>query len=174
MRAFVLRVALVALLGLAADHGKISTGGQTDADTRALGMTPAVACASINGLEDYVPLDEPAVTRDDKLLVYFEPRNYRTEKAGTEYRAFLTVDARLRKRADKRVLRKKDDIVKYQPKSRAPLGRIYLSATIELKPYEPGEYDLDIILHDKLAKGSPATQTLAFRILSSARQDCEQ
>jgi hypothetical protein len=129
-----------------------------------LGMTTAVVCKSITGYKDYVALDEPARTRDEKLLIYYEPLEYATEQVGREHQAHLTQDVKLRKRGEKKVIWQKNDLVKYQPKSNSPPTLIYLSNTIALKAYEPGDYDLEIILHDRISKGPVATQVVRFTI----------
>lgn len=135
-----------------------------DASSARVKMTPAVVCETITGYKDYVELEEPSRARDEKLLLYYEPTEYAYKKVGNVYQAHLTQDVKLRKHGDKKVIWQKNDILKYEPKSKSPPGFIYLSNTIALKPYEPGEYDLEIILHDQIGKGPVATQVVRFTI----------
>ena len=77
-------------------------------------MTPAVACSSIKGFGDYVPLEEAVLTRDDKLQLYYEPSGYLYETVGKEYRVHFTQDARLHRRGQKAVLQSKEKILELQ------------------------------------------------------------
>jgi hypothetical protein len=133
-----------------------------------LRMTPAVACKSVTGYQQYVPLNEPAVTKDDKLLVYYEVEDFAVESSDTMYKVHLTQDVRLRHRGRKPVLWSKDKILDYEGKSPQPLFGVYLANTIGLKQLKPGEYDLDIVLHDLIGKGPPAEQVLRFEVKASA------
>ena len=135
-----------------------------------LSMTPAVACAKINGYDDYEPLDEPIRTRDDKLLVYFEPGGHGYELVDKEYRVHLVEDARIRRRGEKKVLLAKDKFLEYQGKSKVPPLNLYLSNSISLKPLPPGEYDLEIILRDEIDKGPPVSQIFSFRVRATGEK----
>ena len=53
--------------------------------TARLGMTPPIACREIEGYEEYEPLPDAALTSDEKLLVYFRPRHYKSTKVGKKY-----------------------------------------------------------------------------------------
>ncbi len=129
-----------------------------------LEMSPAVACSRISGYEDFVPLPEAVLTRDDKMLIYYEPSGYEYETVGKEYRVHLVQDARIRRRGQKKVLQAKDKLLEYDAKSKFPPLNLYLSNTIALKPLDPGEYDLEIILHDRIGKGEPVSQVFPFRV----------
>lgn len=141
---------------------------QTEAQP--LRMTTAVACASISGYQQFVPLEGAALSRDEKLLVYFEPEHFATEKHGDMYQAHLTGDGRVRKRGDKAVLWSKAKLLDYKAESPRSAFPIYISYKVALKGLGPGEYDLDIILHDEVGRGPPAQQTLHFRIKPNARE----
>ncbi|MEO6810784.1 MAG: hypothetical protein ABI353_16840 [Isosphaeraceae bacterium] len=133
-----------------------------------LAMTRALACESIKGYQDYVPRPEAALTKDEKLLVYYEPLNYAIEQDKTGmYRAHFSQDARIRKRGAKIVLWKKDNLLDYEVKGNGPPRKLCLMNTIALKALSPGEYDLDIVLHDRLGDGPPVTQTLKITIKPS-------
>ncbi len=54
----------------------------------------------------------------------------------------------------------------YTAKSKEPPRQIYMRNTISLKGPQPGEYDLTIILHDGLDKGSPPSrQVVRFKVV---------
>jgi hypothetical protein len=130
-----------------------------------LGMSKAVACRSIDGYEDYEPLPEASLTSDEKLLIYYRPLHFRVERAGHRYQAHLTQDGRLRRKGQKAVLSSKDKMLDYGPRSERPFDRLYLRSMVSLKGLKPGEYEFEIILHDRLSNGPPATQTLPFRVV---------
>jgi hypothetical protein len=132
-----------------------------------LRMSKAVACESIAGYGQFVALEEPAVTRDDKLRIYFEPINHGFEKVGDEYQARLVEDVIVRRKGEKAVVWKKDGVVKYEPKSKTPPVALFIENTLAVKTYAPGEYELEIILHDKIRKGPPASQIFQFQVKSS-------
>jgi hypothetical protein len=133
-----------------------------------LSMSPAVACAKIKGFGDYVALDEPVLTRDDKLQVYYEPRGFVYETVGKEYRVHLTQEGRMHRRGEKAVIMSKEKLLDYQGRTKvSPVNNIYLSNSIALKSLSPGEYDFEIILKDELGKGPVTSQILKFRVKES-------
>jgi hypothetical protein len=141
-----------------------------------LDMSKAVACKRVDAYEKFVPLPNASLTSDEKLQVYYRPLDYKVEpvekpKPGSRYRARFSQDARIRKKGDKTVLMKKDKILEYDPSFDDPTERIYLVNNVGLKGLPPGDYELDIVLRDELAKGSSATQTLAFTIIPLPRID---
>ncbi|MBX6313997.1 MAG: hypothetical protein IRY99_13930 [Isosphaeraceae bacterium] len=144
------------------------TTGQDEASLEKLEMTPAVACEAVRGYRDYVELPkeqgEPALTRDEKLLVYYEPRRYKIERYKQSYRVHLSQDVKVRKHGEKAVLWSKEKLVDYEVQVERPPVQIYLTNTIGLKPLPPGLYDLEIVLHDQLAQEATATQVLTFRV----------
>lgn len=151
----------LALAALAADDPQ-------DANAKPkLTMTPAVACAKVNGYEDYVPLAEVVLTKDDKLLLYYEPSGFEFERVGREYRVHLVQDGRVRRKGEKKVLQSKDKLLDYKGTFETPSASVYLANTVALKPLPPGEYELEIILHDEVGKGPPARQFLKFRVKAS-------
>jgi hypothetical protein len=139
-----------------------------DADDGSFGMTAPIACKEIIGYESYVPLPEPSLTRDEKLLVYLKPRNYKSERQGEKFHAHLTQDAQIRKRGDKAVLWSKPKIVDYSVKTDQPPRQIFFQNTISLKDLKPGEYALDVLLRDEVGQSAPATRTLFFKIVLAA------
>jgi hypothetical protein len=156
-------VLLVAAACLGGAPLAVGDDPEKETDDERLTMTKAVACESVEGYGQFVKMAEPARTKDEKLLIYYEPRNYKYERYKKGYRAHLTQDARVRRKGEKTVLLKKDEMVKYEATSPQPPLLIYLTNTVSLKSLPPGEYELDIILHDKLGK-TDATQSLTFRV----------
>ena len=87
-------------------------------------MTPAVACRSIDGYEQYEILPGAALTAEEKLLVYYRPLDYKTVQKDDFFKAHLTQDGQVRRRGEKTVLLRKKSLLDYEPKSRNPLGPI--------------------------------------------------
>lgn len=135
------------------------------AASSALDMAPAIACRSIDGYEDYEPLPDASQTSEEKLLVYYRPLHFKLERKGAAYHGHFTQDAQIRRSGEKQVLQRKEKILEYDFKTDQPQPQVYLRNTISLKGLKPGEYDLEIILHDELAERATATQTLHFRIV---------
>jgi hypothetical protein len=133
----------------------------------ALTMTPAVACISIAGYEDYEILPDTSLTSEEKLLVYYRPLNYAVKKDGSTYRIHLVQDGQVRRRDEEAVLMAKPKILDYEWKGKEPPSlQVYLRNTIGLKGLKPGEYDYVITLHDLLEPGEPVVrQTLAFTVV---------
>ncbi len=130
-----------------------------------LTMSPAVACRDVVGFEDYEPLPDAALTSEEKLIVYYRPSGFEWTRDGRGYKAHLIQDGRIRQRGSKTVLLKKDKLIDYEPKNAQPGGLTYIKCVISLKGLKPGEYNFDIILHDEVGKGAPATQTLKFKVV---------
>lgn len=138
-----------------------------DEDDGSFGLTEPVACRDINGYEDFVVLPGAALTADEKLLVYFRPRHYKSAPAGAKFEVHLTQDGRIRRRGEKAVLWSKSKLLDYSVRTDTPPQFIYLRNTIALKGLKPGEYDFDIVLRDEVAQTTPAVRTLPFRVLPS-------
>src|SRR5262249_34996917 len=131
-----------------------------------LRMSRAVVCKSIDGYENYKPLPGAAQTSEEKLLIYYRPLRYKIDFVDGYYRAHLVQDNEIRKRGKKEIVRQKKKVVEYDPKSKDPLGPIYIRNTISLKGLEPGDYDLTIILRDELDKAAPPTRQLVkFKVI---------
>jgi hypothetical protein len=130
-----------------------------------LRMSRAVVCKSIDGYENYKPLPDAAQTSEEKLLIYYRPLRYRIDFVEGYYCAHLVQDNEIRKRGGKDIVRQKKKVVEYNPKSKVPLGPIYIRNTISLKELKPGDYDLTIILRDERDKGAqPTKQVVKFKI----------
>ncbi len=131
-----------------------------------LRMSRAVICTTIDGYEDYEPLVGAAQTSEEKLLVYYRPLRYTVEVNDGIYRAHLIQDNVLRRRGKKEVLRQKKKMVEYEPKSKTPLGPIYIKSSVSLKGLTPGEYELTIILYDVLDPSAPPSrQVVPFKVI---------
>jgi hypothetical protein len=137
-----------------------------DGDDGSFGMSAPVACREIRGYEDYDPLASPALTADEKLLVYYRPRHFKTAGVDGRFEAHLTQDCRVRRRGEKAVLWSKANMVDYRPRADTPPRQIFIRNTVSLKGLKPGEYDLDLILHDKIGRSAPAVRTLPFRVIA--------
>lgn len=135
------------------------------------GMTEPVVCKEINGYEDYVPLDPPGLTADEKLLLYFRPLHYKTAAVGGKHKAHLTQDGRIRRRGQKAVLWSKSDLLDYKVETDAPPRLIYLRNTVSLKGLKPGEYDFDVVLRDKVGQSEAAVTTVPFRVVAAPAPD---
>ena len=131
-----------------------------------LRMSTAVVCDSIDGYENYVPLKGAAMTSDEKLLVYFRPINYKITSKDAIYLASFNEDAIIRKRGDKQIIKRKEKLLEYTARSTTPPVQVYLKNQISLKGLEPGDYDLTIILGDKLDGGS-TSQVVKFKIVAA-------
>jgi hypothetical protein len=76
-------------------------------------------------------------------------------------------DVRIRKRGDKKVIWSKDNVADYKAETADPPRFLCMYNKIALKALEPGDYDLDIVLHDMNTKGATAEQTLRFKVKPS-------
>ncbi len=130
-----------------------------------LSTTPAVACRSIAGYEDYEILPDASLTAEEKLLVYYRPLNYRVEKVAAGYHAHMTQDGQIRRRGGKAVLLRKMKLLDYEFTTKEMPNPVFLRNTVALKGLKPGDYEYDIILHDMLGQGETVTRTLAFKIV---------
>jgi hypothetical protein len=141
------------------------SGHKPDDRKTALRMTPGIVCSAINGYEDYKILPKAAQTSDEKLLVYFRPLGFQTERVDDAYQVHLIPDFQIRKRGQKEVLLQKLKMYEYKSRNERPPRLLYMKNSISLKGLPPGEYDLTMILHDEIAKGPPAKQVIKFRVI---------
>ena len=135
------------------------------------GMSPAVACLRVDGFERYTTLPDATLTSADKLKVYFRPLRFKYEtdfKNRSPYRASFVEDGKIRRKGEKTVLTKEDKLLEYETRFAAPDYQIYLVNTIGLEKLSPGEYELDITLHDMIDGKAIARQSLPFRVVASA------
>jgi hypothetical protein len=146
-----------------ADRSRTSTK-KPDRGTE-LAMEPGIVCKSIDGYQDYQRLPGAAQTSDEKLLVYIRADGFQIEKVDKGVEGHLTADGEVRKRGEKAVVRQKKKMLDYKPKATTYPQLVYLKAAISLKGLAPGDYDLTIILHDEIAKGSSASQVIKFKVI---------
>lgn len=154
--------------------GQPAGAAQTDKPPARLAMTPAVACASITAYQQYEALPEPAVTKDDKLILYYEPLNFATEKVDGKFQCHLVQDVRVRRRGRKEVLWSRDKLLDVKQESAHPHFTMYLYNRLALKDLAPGDYDLDLILHDVVAGDPPAQQVVRFSVKPSPPPKAEK
>lgn len=149
-----------------------SDGSANDSreDDGAFGITPPIACREIRGFEEYEALPRAELTSDEKLLVYFTPRHYKSEKVGKKFAAHFVQEGRIRRRGEKAVIWAKPKILDYTATADTPPQLIYLRNTISLKILKPGDYDYDIILVDKIGRSEPAVRTLPFTVVPQAEK----
>jgi hypothetical protein len=159
------------LLASAAVRPSPGWDGSDDPDDGSFGFSAPVACKEIRGYSDYVPLPDAALTSDDKLLVYFEPRHYKSARAGNKFEAHFTQDGAIRRRGEKPVLWSKKNLLDYRATDDRPPRLIYLRNTIALKGLKPGEYDFEIVLRDEVGRSAAAVRTLPFRVVAPASGD---
>jgi hypothetical protein len=138
------------------------------ADDGSFGMSDPVACKEINGYEDYVALPGAALTSNEKLLVYYLPRHYKTSRVNGKYVAHMTQESRIRRRGGTAVLWEKTKSLEYKVATVEPPRPIYLTNTVALKALKPGEYDYEIILRDEVGKSAPVKKTLPFVVVAPA------
>src|SRR5581483_5601106 len=122
------------------------------ADDPRLSMTKPIACRAIRGYEDYDALEEPAVTPDEKLLIYVRPQNHATEpvEGKPAFRAHLIEDVNIRRKGQKKVVLGREKVVELKFESPEPPVNLYLGTSLGLKGIPPGEYEADLILKDQL------------------------
>jgi len=149
---------------------------RSKSDRLALEMSKAVVCKKVVGYEDYVELPDASLTSEDKLNVYFRPLNFRVDpvekpKPGSRFKARFDEDYRIRRKGEKTVLMKKDGMGEYDPFFDRRDQTLYIVNKIGLKGLAPGDYEVDVVLHDVLEKDSSATQTVSFTIVPTPKVD---
>jgi hypothetical protein len=141
----------------------------TAKDSDGLAMSTAVVCRTIDGYEDYEPQPNAALTSDQKLLIYYRPRNFQLDRQGKFYKAHLVQDGRIRRKGQKAVLFSRDKMVDFETKYERPFQSLYVKSQASLKGLKPGEYEFEIILHDEVAKSAPVSQTVSFKVVSPSK-----
>ncbi|QDV34237.1 hypothetical protein [Tautonia plasticadhaerens] len=137
-------------------------------------LTGPIVCLSVRGFREFVPREEPSLTKDEKLQVYYEPFNFTIVRleGGEGFRAHLTQDVRIRKAGQGKVIQEIEGVIDYAPESDDPPTSFYMFTTLELKRLPVGPYELDLVLRDELAEGTPETvQVVPFEIVSPPPPD---
>ncbi|MDR3639602.1 MAG: hypothetical protein P4L84_37725 [Isosphaeraceae bacterium] len=168
MRRLTIRPAALLTLLLGLSPGAAPPDDEPTPERPTLEMSPAVACRSVAGFEDYEPLPDAALTSEDKLIIYYRPSGFQSAREGRTYRAHLTQDGQIRRRDSKLVLYHKEKLLEFEPKGDRPIENIYIKCIVSLKTLKPGDYSFDIILHDEIGKGPPAKQVLKFKVIPIA------
>ena len=158
------RLALAAALLVAAGSAPPGSGGEDD-DDGSFGFSAPIACKEVRGYEDYDKLPNAALTRDEKLIIYFLPRHFKSERKGKAYLVHFTQEGRIRRRGQKAVIYSLPKTLEYKSESKTPPQWIYLTNKLALKALPPGDYDYEIVLHDAVGRSAAAVRTLPFTIL---------
>jgi hypothetical protein len=147
--------------------GAAGLGSPTDdEDDGSFGLSKPVVCQEIDGYEDYRPMAEAAITADEKLLLYYRPRHFKSEQVGDKYRIHLKQDGSLRRKGSRAVLWTKRDMVDYEVENGFPPRHVYIRNTVSLKGLKPGDYEFEVVLHDRVGKSAPATRVVPFRVVA--------
>lgn len=164
-------LAFALLISLSSLNPSTRANDDEPPDNGAFGFTSPVICKEIRGYEDYDPLPDATLTRDDKLLVYFKPLHYKSAQSDQKFQAHFTQDAKIRRRGQKNILWSKPKILDYKATSATPPRNIFLRNAIALKDLKPGEYELEIVLTDKIGNSEPATRKLFFKVVPAAESN---
>ena len=132
-----------------------------------LHLSAPIACRKISGFEDYVVLDPPELTKDEKLLVYCKPSGHTYVEKDGKFQAHLVQDLAVRRKGKKKPLWTRKKAIDFQTDSDYPPLKLYLGSTVSLKGLEPGEYEVDLIVTDELLEEPPVTATLEFKVIAS-------
>jgi hypothetical protein len=138
-----------------------------------LKMSKPIVCAKIHAFADVEPLPDATLTPDDKLTVYYQPSGYTIEKTRDGFRALFAQDGRIRKKGSKDALWQKAPMFEYEAKDTAPPHQIYMRSDFALKGLAPGDYELDLTLHDRLAKGAKVVRTVVFKVVPARPEGSE-
>ena len=144
--------------------------GADDPEAGVFSLTAPIACKEIKGYEEFLALADPALTKDEKLLIYFRPRHFKTTRKGNAFEVHLSQDGRIRKKGDKAVLWSKKNILDYKAVSDLPRPQVYLKNMIALKMLKPGDYVFEIVLRDEIGKSTSAVGSLSFRVVAAPEE----
>jgi hypothetical protein len=160
---------ILAAFGLAAH-------AQEPKEEESLRIEGAVVCRSIEGFEDYEILPDAELTSDEKLLVYYRPKNYKSAPGKGGFVAHFTQDGQVRAAGKKKVLLRKAKLLDYEASSRTHPENVFIRNTFSLKGLPPGDYEYDVILRDENApkeQGS-VTASVKFRVVPAKRPEPEK
>lgn len=159
------RLSLAAAVLVAAVLGADEPGG--------LKMSKPVVVTTIHGFASFESLPEATLTSDDKLMVYYEPSGHTIERTKDGFRTVLAQDGRLRKKGGKDVLWQKAPMFEYEAKDKTPPYLLFMRTDLALKGLPPGDYELDLTLHDRLAKGTKVLRTVGFKVVPAKEASAE-
>ena len=164
----ILLAASVCLLGFAGARADDPEPKDDTPEEPGLRLSEPIACRSIKGYEDYEPLDEPALTKDEKLFIYLRPFEHTIESVEDgKFRVHLVEDVNIHRRGSKRVIWGKEKIIDYDVSVEYLPRNLYLGSILGLKELPVGEYTAEILVHDKLKKDETATTKLDFRVVKA-------
>jgi len=144
----------------------------SDDDKPQFQMSKPVICRKIHGYGNFEVIPEARFTADDKIMIYSEPTGYRVEKTKDGFHALLSEDGRIRKKGTKDAIWKKEKMFEFDAMNKVPPSHLYMRTDISIKGIRPGEYELDITVHDLLDKsGKEMTRTVGFTVYESAVRD---
>ncbi|HEU5115313.1 MAG TPA: hypothetical protein VFT74_01415 [Isosphaeraceae bacterium] len=133
-----------------------------------LTLSEPIACRNIKGYEDYEPLDEPELTKDEKLFIYLRPFDHTIEDAEDgKFHVHLAEDVNIHRKGQKRVLWGKKNIIDYDKTVDYPPRNLYLGSIVSLKELPVGEYTAEIFVHDQLKKNETKIAKLDFRVVKA-------
>ncbi len=133
-----------------------------------LKLSEPIACRLIKGYEDYEPLDEPALTKDEKLFIYLRPSDHTIESVDDgKFRVHLVEDVNIHRKGSKRVIWGKEKIIDYDVSVEFLPRNLYLGSIVGLKELPPGDYTAEILVHDRLKKNETVTTTLDFKVVKA-------
>jgi len=128
-----------------------------------LGVRNFTLCSKIYTLGSYVPLPEPKIEKDGKLLLYYEPANLHTKVSEKRYEFWFTQDALLVDINGKELWSKKEFIDMHYLTS-TPILDVYCHNTLTLNDVAVGKYIYTITLTD-LFRNKSVTKSIEFEIV---------
>lgn len=129
-----------------------------------LGFQGLTFCSKILGFGSYVPLKEPIIDKDGKLLVYYEPRNVYTNKRDDLYEIWYTQDLALLNEKGE-VLQEWNGFLDFHYMSKKPVLDMFAQNSLNLQGsgLPPGKYKVGLTLNDKL-RGASVTHVAEFQV----------
>ncbi len=135
-----------------------------------LAASEPVVCRKVVGFRDYEERDSHDLTKDEKLIIYYEPSGHTVERdpKTDDYHSHLIEDAQIRRKGNDKPIKREKAFLEYKPRGKEPLGLTYLSSSFSLKDLRPGEYEVDLILRDGLDDTKDSLMlTVAFKVIES-------
>jgi len=130
-----------------------------------LGVRNFTLCSKIYTLGSYVPLPEPKIEKNGKLLLYYEPANLYTKVSEGRYEFWFTQDAVLTDINDKELWSEKEFLDMHYITS-TPILDVYVHNTLTLTDVPPGKYIYTITLND-LFRNKSITKSIEFEIVKT-------
>lgn len=161
---------LAALLAILAPPANPEEKGKVEGP-ETFSMSPAVICETVTGYEDYVPRPAPEVRLGEKLRIYYRVEGHTVDEKEGRFRIHLVQDAIVRRKGSKRAYMTKKNFTEFRYDDPEPPGEPYFENTLELRNAPPGEYELEVILWDKLSPDTKSRQLVPFRVKESAKID---